>query len=277
MVSAKEPSAKAVLEFLSSPAGRAAIVSDPDCPVAIAAKSGNLRVREKTKSYPGARKEDVVEWASVAVPGFSAWFRCAAAATPTRSASRPARVEPEPESSDDEAEAEPEAEPDVDMFVDPEPEPEPEAEAEAEEADSQAAPPAVRKLPAKPAQSASASEVPLFRENPRIRTKTFYDWLREFGFIQLDDDTGDFAFESIPSTGLHQRAARERGFDIGRRFTVADCKAAAARRWGLSPDTGVPNRGNLYALREQAKLTGRALEDALMLERAQKRMSRVAI
>ena len=285
----KAPSIDDILEFLSRPAGRVAVLDDTNCPV-VMSKHGNLYVRRKSRSYPaGARKADVVEWATLHVPGFTAWFHGDQSPAPSRSASRPARLAPEPESSDDERVPEHSDEEDQDMsdedededeFDEVEPEPQPdEDEDEAYFVPAKPAKPSRsdRSHRSKPAQSASVSEVPLFPENRRIRTKSFYAWLLEFGFIQFNADTGAFAFEPIPSKGLHQRVAKERGFDIGRRFTAADCKAAAARKWGLSPDTRIPDRGTLDDLREKARLTGRALEDALRLEREQARMSKVTI
>jgi len=272
MPNRKEPSTAAVLEFLSAPAGRTAISNAEDCPVAIAATSGNLRVRGKTKSYPGASKADVVAWAEDNVDGFSEWFSGAPApAPPARSASVPARQD-EPDSSSDESGGGGDCESVGDG-----------SECQFEEArscasdDDGGAPvprdagrpraPRPAKVAPKPAQSASVSAVPLFQENARVRTDDFYDWILEMRYLTLDKKSGNFRFESIASQGPHQRLAQER-FYIGRRFTIADCKKAAARKWGIPGDTLVPNKGNLAELREQAALTGDRLEEAVRLMRA---------
>ena len=241
---------KDIFAFLSSDVGRGLIKEEPLCPVEISS-AGVLRVRGKSKNFPGARKEDVVKWASANVPDFHEWF--ASKADDSDSDSEFYQAESEAVSSEHPIRSE-------------------------SKAVSSEHP--IRSVSSEHpirSESKAVSSEPLFPENKKIRTQGFYDWLVRFGFIYYDETTGDFSFETIPAAGLHQVAAKELGFNIGRAFTVADCKKAAARHWGLPKEVRVPKRGNLHNLRHQASLKGEALEAALMLERAQARFADIKL
>eukprot|EP00873_Tetraselmis_striata_P033947 jgi/Tetstr1/454211/TSEL_041130.t1 len=276
------PSVEAILEYVVLN-HRTAITNDPDCPIVIS-KAGNPRARRKTNTHPGAKKEDILRWADDNLEGFIQWRVAkdasravavvpqpasrAVAAVPQpasravavvpqpaparRSASRPARMSPEP-SQDSESgyDAPPDA-------------------SDADEGESAPAPPSpVPPSPVpppiqSPRATGSGATSALFAENPGIDKSSFYSWLVSLGFIKCDLKTGAFEILSVPAKGLHQRAAKEAGFDIGRRFTVEDSKRVFAKHHGLHKDLDIPKRGNLAALRQVSRLTGAELDRALM-------------
>lgn len=262
---------KAIFEYLGQH-GRDQILADPDCPVAIAAASGVLRLKGKTKTREASTRGDMIEWADDNVDGFLAWRlaaengskkKAAAAASPAPAPAPATEPRAPPPSSDSDSDSDDEM-----------------ASAPAESEGEESGPPApVRSAPKpkapRPARSASVapsvSAVPLFPERPEIRTNAFYEWLVFWGFVEFDPDTGNFSFQRIRAKGPHQDAARQKGFDIGRKFTVADSKKAAARAWKLGDNVDIPDRGNLDALRSRARMSP---EEQMALERG---MSGVAI